>query len=356
MVNDCMETPKINIENVPDFRGLIALYKPVVYNVLKSYMPGSEAGKFGEMVNSYTDRIGQYRRPAYLILWNMLYGGKAEEGILPAAAQQCTEDYYLMHDDWMDGNSIRRGKEAAHILYGPEYAILAGDMVHAISWKIAKDANNMIGGERGERYFNKFYDIMSVTHIGQYLDVRLTSEVKDITKFTEEDYFKSIHAKSAYYSVYGPMQCGAIIAGASEEKLEGIREYGIPVGNAFQIKDDILDCVSTEEKLGKGIGTDVRDGVKTVILLNAVRNSSSSQLEKLKSIYAKDRKDKTDEDVRWVLDLFNEVGAVKEAEERAENLVRESSEKFEKFESGIPESKIKNIARESIGYVTKRKE
>ena len=351
-----METPKIDIEGISGFKGLIEFYKPFVYKTLKGYMPGSEAGKFGEMVNSYTDRIGQYRRPAYLILWNMLYGGNEEESILPAAAQQCTEDYYLMHDDWMDGNSVRRGKAAAHMLYGPEYAILAGDMVHMISWRIAKDANDRIGGERGARYFDKFYDIMKVTHMGQYLDVRLTSEVKDITKFTEEDYFNSIHAKSAYYSVYGPMQCGAIIAGASEDRLEGIKEYGIPVGNAFQIKDDILDCISTEEKLGKGIGTDVRDGVKTVILLNAVHNSSSSQLERLKSIYAKDRKDKTGDDVRWVLDLFNETGAVKEAEERAENLVKESSEKFEKFESGIPESKVKNIARESIGYVTKRKE
>ena len=351
-----METPKIDIESISGFKGLIEFYKPVVYKTLKGYMPGSEAGKFGEMVNSYTDRTGQYRRPAYLILWNMLYGGNEEESILPAAAQQCTEDYYLMHDDWMDGNSVRRGKAAAHMLYGPEYAILAGDMVHMISWRIAKDANDRIGGERGARYFDKFYDIMKVTHMGQYLDVRLTSEVKDITKFTEKDYFNSIHAKSAYYSVYGPMQCGAIIAGASEDRLEGIKEYGIPVGNAFQIKDDILDCISTEEKLGKGIGTDVRDGVKTVILLNAVHNSSSSQLERLKSIYAKDRKDKTGDDVRWVLDLFNETGAVKEAEERAENLVKESSEKFEKFESGIPESKVKNIARESIGYVTKRKE
>jgi geranylgeranyl pyrophosphate synthase len=351
-----METPKIDIDTISGFKDLIAFYKPVVYKTLKGYMPGSEAGRFGEMVNSYTDRIGQYRRPTYLILWNMLYGGKIEESILPAAAQQCTEDYYLMHDDWMDGNSVRRGKAAAHVLYGPEYAILAGDMVHMISWRIAKDANDIIGGDRGARYFDKFYDIMKVTHIGQYLDVRLTSEVKDITKFTEEDYFNSIHAKSAYYSVYGPMQCGAIIAGASEEKLKNIREYGIPVGNAFQIKDDILDCTSTEEKLGKGIGTDVRDGVKTVILLNAVHNSSASQLEKLKSIYAKDRKDKTDEDVKWVLDLFEEVGAVKEAEERAENLVRESSEKFEKLESDIPESRVKNIARESIGYVTKRKE
>ena len=91
-----METPEIDINSVQGFKELIAFYKPVVYKTLKSYMPGSEASRFGEMVNSYTDRIGQYRRPSYLILWNMLYGGKTEESILPAAAQQCTEDYYLI--------------------------------------------------------------------------------------------------------------------------------------------------------------------------------------------------------------------------------------------------------------------
>ena len=70
------------------------------------------------------------------------------------------------------------------MMFDPAYAINAGSVVHMATWKMAKDACDALGGARGKRYFAKFYDIMLVTHQGQYLDVRLTKEIKDITKFT----------------------------------------------------------------------------------------------------------------------------------------------------------------------------
>ncbi|EQD64946.1 Polyprenyl synthetase [mine drainage metagenome] len=342
-----------SIENVNSFKEFIALYKDDIYSKLISYFPTTGPEEFNKMARVYTERKGQYRRPSYVLLWNRLYGGKDEDAILPAAAQQASEDYYLMHDDWMDGNTVRRNGPAAHVLFGDRYAITAGDMVQAITWRIADDAKSKLG-ERGRAYFSKFYDMMIVTHQGQYLDVRLTQEVKDITKFTKEDYFKSIHAKSAYYSVYGPMQCGAIVAGANEDIISSIKDYGIPAGNAFQIKDDILDCMSDEKTLGKSIGNDVRDGVKTIILWHAVQDASASQLEKLKSIYMKDRNSKTEDEVSWVLNLFNELKSPQLAQKDAEALVDQATEKFKRLSQALPDSKLKSIAMESIGYAAKR--
>ncbi|MGC8495778.1 MAG: polyprenyl synthetase family protein [Candidatus Micrarchaeia archaeon] len=343
-----------DIDRISNFKEFIALYKEHIYNLLISYFPKSGHEAFNNMARVYTDRKGQYRRPSYIILWDMLYGGNPEEALLPAAAQQATEDYYLMHDDWMDGNTVRRNGPAAHVLYGERYAITAGSMVHAISWKMARDAANMLGPKRGDAYFNKFYDMMIVTHQGQYLDVRLTREVKDVTKFTRDDYFQSIHAKSAYYSVYGPMQAGAIIAGADESIVSSIKDYGIPAGNAFQIKDDILDCIADQNTLGKSIGNDVRDGVKTIILWHAVQNANTEQLERLKRIYAKDREQKTEEEVSWVLNLFNETGAIKKAQEEADELVNQAIETFKHATSSIHDSNLKRIAMDSIGYAAKR--
>jgi geranylgeranyl pyrophosphate synthase len=318
-------------------------------------MPTGEPKIFNEgMVRCYVDRKGQYRRPSYLLLWNQLYGGRMSDAILPAAVQQGSEDYFLMHDDWIDGNSTRRGGPAAHVMYDPAYAITAGSVVHMATWKMAKDACDTLGKERGKRYFDKFYDIMLVTHQGQYRDVRLTKEVKDITKFTLEEYYASIHAKSAYYSVYGPMQCGAIIAGADDETVRRISEYGTPCGNAFQIKDDILDCSSTIDVLGKDIGTDVREGTKTLILWHAAHNASSSALERLKRIYLKERSSKTDDDVKFVLDTFRDVGSIAYAQKEADRLVEEASSKFDALTKSIPESQTKAIAREGIGVSAKR--
>ncbi len=341
-------------ENILDFKSFVVEHKERVYDTICGYFPEDAPKEFLEMVRSYTDRKGQYRRPTYTILWALLYNGSVDDALLPAAVQQISEDYFLMHDDWMDGNSIRRGLPSAHVLFGPEYAIDAGDTLHNILWKMAYDASSRLGGDRGRNYFNKFYDIMLTTHIGQYLDLRLTREVKDITKFSADDYYKSIHAKSAYYSVYGPMQCGAIIAGAADEAIVKIAEYGTPAGIAFQIKDDILDCISTEGSLGKSIGNDVREGVKTLILWHAVQNADTPTLNRMRDIYAKDRKGKSDDDVKFVLDKFVDLGSIAYAESEAERFTAEALDTFEKSSINIPNSNMKALAMSSIGNTTKR--
>jgi geranylgeranyl pyrophosphate synthase len=341
-------------KHIKDFKAFTAEYRDVVYGKIMEYLAIDAPEDFQKIMRSYTERKGQYRRPMYTILWNMLYGGNVNDAILPAAAQQLSEDYVLMHDDWMDGNSFRRGLPAAHVLYGAVYAINAGDTLHTILWKIAEDARKNLGEKRGERYLKKFQDIMLVTHIGQHLDLRLTRDTKDITKFTFEDYFRSIHAKSAYYSVYGPMQCGAIIAGADDATLEKIKEYGTPAGLAFQIKDDILDCSSTEAELGKSIGTDIREGVKTIILWHAVHNSDSATLNKMVEIYKKSKDAKTEDEIRFMIEKFKELGSIDFAEKEADKLVAKATAGFESASKDIPESEIKEIARSSIAHTTKR--
>ncbi len=338
-----------------DFKGFVAEHKEKVYSKLLEYLSVEDAPpEFAKMMRCYVERKGQYRRPTYTILWNLLYGGDPEASLLPAAAQQLSEDYFLMHDDWMDDNSIRRGLPTAHKIYGPEYTVDAGDALQTIIWKIASDAKDALGPKKGKRYFDKFQDIMLTTHIGQYLDLKLTRESNNLSKFTIDDYLKSIHAKSAYYSVYGPMQVGAIIAGAPDETVKGIKGYGTLAGLAFQIKDDILDCVSTEEKLGKTIGNDVKEGVKTMILWHAIHNSDSVTLNKFKAIYSKPRSSKTKAEIGYVLKKFMELGSIEFAEKEAERFMDEAMELFERETKRLKEPRLKAIARASISHTAKR--
>jgi len=330
------------------------MYKDRVYQKICDYLPGTGPEIFDKMVRIYVDRKGQYRRPSYVLLWSILYGGKIEDAILPAAIQQASEDWILMHDDWMDSNELRRGGPSAHKVFGDVYAINAGDALNVIMWNMAFDASRNLNGTRGNRYFKKIYDMMYVTTQGQFYDTSLT-RTKDILHFTMEDYYQSIHAKAAYYTVYGPMQAGALIANQSDELVNRIPEYGIPVGTAFQIKDDILDCSSTAEVLGKTIGNDVMEGVKTIILWHAVHNSSTATLNRLKEIYSKPRVKKTKDDVAFVLNLFKEVGSLDFAEKEAIKFSDEAVRKFDALNKNIPESPVKALARESIGYVVKRK-
>ena len=339
-----------------NFKDFVAAHRDEVYNSIIAYLqPAGATDRFREMLRSYTDRRGQYRRPGYMMAWAHLYGADLATAVLPAAAQQLSEDYLLMHDDWMDNNSIRRGLPAAHILYGPEYAIDAGDTLQAILWKMVWDASRSLSKRTGTRYYEKFYDMILTTHIGQYLDLALTREVSDVAKFTIEDYYASIHAKSAYYSVYGPMQCGAIIAGKADREVAKIKNYGEPAGLAFQIKDDILDCIATEAELGKSIGNDVREGTKTIILWHAIHNSDSSTMNRIREIYMLPRKSKSDSDVAFVLGKFTELGSIAFAEKEAESFSEKAAREFDRAAAKMPDGPAKEIARSGIVHTTHRK-
>ncbi len=330
-------------------------YKDRIYATTCAHIPNKEPKKHYEMVRDYVDRKGKYGRAMLVVLWNALYGGSIEEAILPASAMQTSEDWILMHDDWEDKAETRRGKPSAHVLYGDDMAVNAGDALHMIDWKIAEDAmenlNNFKPGI-GNTFFNKFYEMLLTTAEGQYLDMSLTKR-KSITDFTQEDYLNSIHAKTAYYSVYGPMQFGAITANADVKRVDRIREYGEKLGNAFQIKDDILDVTSDEKTIGKSVRNDIKEGVKTIILWHFVQNASESDLQKAEKIYAKNRSDKTSEEIEFIADKFRQYGSVDYAEQTAKKMAEESLAKFNEVEKD-KNNDYAGIARELIEKQVKR--
>jgi geranylgeranyl pyrophosphate synthase len=337
------------------FEDYIEEHRGTVYKTICGYLPSGPPEEHYKMVRAYVDRQGKYARPSLLLLWTELHGGKLEDAMLPAAAQQTSEDWILMLDDWMDGNELRRGKPTAHIMYGDRFAVNAGVGLLMIMSDMAFDAAIKLGKPIGTRYWKKFQHMLLVTDEGQYIDMHLTHDVTDIKEFTLDDYYDSIRAKSEYYSVYGPMQLGTIIAGMDERYVERIEEYGEPIGKAFQTKDDILDCTSTEAVLGKSIGNDVRDGVKTGILWHFVQKASASDLEKVRKIYMKDRRDKTEGEVNEVLKFFEEYGSIAYAESEVDRLAGEALKKFEDVSRDIPESDLKKTARDAIIKLASRK-
>lgn len=325
-----------------------------IYKKVSEYLPNRAPKEHYKMVRDYTNRRGKYARPNLALLWCELYGAKKENAFLPACGIQLAEDWILMHDDWEDGNELRRGKPTLHKLYGDVYAVNAGDSAHMIMWKILHDASQIPNPQIGERLYDKFYDILLVTAEGQYYDLALTRS-KSITRFTLEDYWQSIYAKSVYYSVCGPMQLGAIAAGQPEKIIEKIKEYGVPIGNAFQTKDDLLDCTSTEDALGKTIGNDVCEGVKTSILWHFVRNASPAQLEFANELYSKDRKEKSPFEIKKMLSLFKETKSIDFAQNLVDTFSAEALQKFEEQAKGIPESDIKETARDAMLKMAARK-
>ena len=251
-----------------------------VYSKIMEYMPLKEPIEHYRIIRDYSERRGSYRRPGLLLLTGQLYGAELKDLILPAAAMQTSEDWILIHDDVEDNSELRRGKPALHKIYGSEIAINAGDAVHIEMWKMLKDYIAYAGIEKGGRLFDKFHHMLRYTVEGQYIETNFIYNVRDLSKASQDLYYRIVDSKTCYYTVYGPMQLGAMVAGQKDSTLEMLKQIGSPAGIAFQIVDDILDMTAEEKVFGKKRYGDLYEGKLTLIMLHAYENSTDSEKKK----------------------------------------------------------------------------
>jgi len=200
-----------------------------------------EVNLYWKINRDYPERGGKYLRPAFVLLIAEAFGAEAAKAIKTAAAMQLSEEWMLIHDDIEDKSETRRGKPTLHKLYGTELAINAGDSLHMIMWKIINDENNKSVSE-------EFYRMLLRTALGQGIEQIWTNEGGKT--IDNDKYFFVADGKSGYYSIAGPMRLGAIVAGATNEQIEKITEFGLYLGRCFQLVDDILDF-EQDKKEGK---------------------------------------------------------------------------------------------------------
>ena len=326
-----------------NFKEYIEAHRSGVYSTICSYIPIREPVQHYTMVRDYVDRQGSYRRPGLLMLAGQVFGADPNELLLPAAAMQLSEDWILIHDDVEDHSEMRRGKPALQRIYGDELAINAGDAAHIAMWKMLHDYAGKAGMEKGRKVYDKFYDILEHTVEGQYRECNFIYNVRKLRDANEDFYFKIAGSKTCYYTVYGPMQLGALAAGQGMEVLDGLEAIGKPAGIAFQIVDDILDMTADEKTFGKKRYGDIYEGKATLISIHAYEQASTAEREKLDSIYTKSRKEKTKEDVDYVIDLIEKYDGIGYAMGIAESMGDETKKAVEKHLPEFPSSIYTNI-------------
>src|SRR5437870_4412450 len=199
---------------------------------------------------------GKRFRPALLLATGQTYGASVEDLLRTACALEMIHTYSLIHDDLpsMDDDDLRRGRPTCHIKFGEATAILAGDALQALAFQTIAEDERLAPAVR-VRLTAEVARAAGTPEgmvAGQALD--LDAESRDVTK--EE--LDRIHHRKTGALIRTTARCGAIIAGANENDLEAITEYGGNLGLLFQITDDLLDVTATAEDLGKTPGKDVR--------------------------------------------------------------------------------------------------
>ncbi|MCL4364782.1 MAG: polyprenyl synthetase family protein [Candidatus Marsarchaeota archaeon] len=317
-----------------DFKDYVSRNKDGIYSKIMEYLPVKDPKDHYRIVREYSERRGNYRRPGLLMLCGELFGSSAQDLILPAAAMQLSEDWILIHDDVEDNSELRRGKPALHRIYGNEIAINAGDAVHIAMWKMLKDY--MVQSRQGSKLFDKFYNMLEYTVAGQYIETNFVFNTRSMKSATEDLYLRIIDSKTCYYSVYGPMQLGAIAAGQGNDILGLLKKIGEPAGKAFQIIDDVLDMTADEKEFGKKRYGDLYEGKLTLIMLQTYKNATEREKVLIDSIYGKRREEKTLQDINTLVELVDKYGCIDYARSVAEKHGIAAMNEIKKSEKVLP--------------------
>jgi len=217
----------------------------------------------------YTLSLGGKRiRPLLLLLGNDLFGGKTDTAIMPAIGIEIFHNFTLLHDDIMDRAAIRRGKETVYKKWDLNTAILSGDTMFALAY----DYTSKVNPSHLQEVLELFTKTARQVCEGQQYDMDF--EHRDDVRI--KDYLHMIRLKTAVLLACS-LKIGAILANASRENADNLYLFGLNLGMAFQLQDDLLDIYGKEEKLGKEIGGDIVSGKKTYLFLKAMEIAGTEE-------------------------------------------------------------------------------
>ncbi|WP_299578835.1 polyprenyl synthetase family protein [uncultured Sunxiuqinia sp.] len=221
----------------------------------------------------YTLHMGGKRlRPVMLLMACDLFGGDVNKALQAALAVEVFHNFTLLHDDIMDKAEIRRNQPAVHKKYNENVAILSGDAMSIMAYQyLLKTAHPAI--QLVAQLFSR--TAMEVCE-GQQYDMDFESQ----SNVSIDNYLEMIRLKTAVL-IAGAMKMGALLGEAPEADAERLYRFGINLGLAFQLQDDLLDVFADQAKFGKKIGGDILSNKKTFLLLKALELASPTQRAEL---------------------------------------------------------------------------
>jgi len=239
---------------------------------------------------------------------------------------ELVNQYLLIHDDVIDQDDLRRGALTSvaalrerlpdHLAqldpkrFGDAQAIVFGDLVNALAFELLAEAE--FPNERRIKAIGLLARVTQDVTLGEFLDVEFEKDFKSTQKIAQN----TALLKTSSYTITGPMQLGAVLAGVHGAELEKIASLGAPLGLAFQLQDDYLGLFGTEESFGKPIGSDLEEGQMTPLLLVTIARATTTEVAFLKRVVGKKMSKKDRERIYTIMERTNAQSHVKEVENR----------------------------------------
>ncbi|WP_415902255.1 octaprenyl diphosphate synthase [Neptuniibacter sp. QD29_5] len=256
-----------------------------------------------EKIGHYIVESGGKRlRPLLVLLAANAANYQGDKHIPLAAIIEFIHTATLLHDDVVDNSDLRRGKDTANAKWGNAPSVLVGDFLYSRAFQVLVEIGSM-------PIMEVISNATNVIAEGEVLQL-LNTKNPDTT---EEAYMQVILGKTAML-FEAATEAGAILAEASKEEQEGLRLYGLHLGTAFQLIDDVMDYLSTAEEMGKNVGDDLAEGKATLPLIHAMRAGNEEQRKLVRQAIRKGGLD----DLQPIMDIVKETGAIEYTQEKAQ--------------------------------------
>jgi len=275
---------------------------------------------------------GKRLRPLLSIIASCAYGYEGKHHFTLAAIIEFIHTATLLHDDVVDESDMRRGRETANALFGNAASVLVGDFLYSRAFEMMVEVKSM-----------KIMQILAeTTNIIAEGEVMQLMNCHDADT-TEQRYLDVIHAKTAKL-FEAATRLGAVISDRPEVEEQAMADYGMHLGTAFQLIDDVLDYSSSSEEMGKNVGDDLAEGKPTLPLIYAMRNGTQAQAAIVRKAIEEGGLDYIDQ----VMAAIEATGAIAYAEQTAQ---KEATLAIEQL-SYLPDSPYKEalmgLARFSV--------
>jgi len=277
---------------------------------------------------------GKRIRPFLAILCSKIFGYSGEKINILACSVESIHTASLLHDDIVDSASVRRGRPPAHSLWGNQIVVLVGDFLYSNALRLV----NLLKDQ-------KIMDALSsaTTRMSEGELIQLSKKSNPNT--TEEDYMKIITGKTAIL-MSAACRGGAILGKATLEEEDALATFGLKLGMAFQIADDVLDYMADENKLGKSLGKDLEEGKITLPLIYLLRNADTDEAAKVKQIISAEEITKSD--LIYILDLLSKYKSIEWSYEKANSILQEAKAELDIFEDSVEKSALLTISDYSL--------
>ena len=294
----------------------------------------------------YTLRLGGKRiRPTLLMAANALFGGKDNQVRDAALGIETFHNFTLLHDDLMDRSPLRRGQPTVYTKWNDNIAILSGDTMYALSWRYFLRQPS----PKLQEILQCFCETAIQVCEGQQKDMNF--EHLGLANVSLEDYRDMISQKTAVL-LAGALKIGALYADAPDYEVEKMYEFGMHLGLAFQMQDDLLDGYGDTAVFGKKTGQDIRDNKISFLPIMALLSSNNSQRNELLKLFASKNNMEEEEKVHRVLDIYEDLNLREKVEH---NIDFEFSATKRKLDEVNASEELKKPLRELLETLNGRK-